>query len=171
MTGPPPAPKREMVLDVQGLGIIMYSPSSVASIREGDDYLEAHYWNPDDVEEHIQAGSIVTFATSTPGTFVLRFHEGYPGDRRLADAEFKLRLGVRSDGILVIRDLYELLDWREGFDPEEAIPLPAGIYHITLVSNRPASGRLGDNQVIDIWFQQVPEFPALARDGVPTLIR
>jgi hypothetical protein len=165
-----PAPKSEMALDVAGLGIIMFSPSAATHIREGEDYLQPHYWRPEDVEEHVQAGSIVAFATSTPGTFVLRFHEGYPDEQRLSDAEFKVRLGVRSDGILVVRDLYELLDWREEFGPEESIPLPAGIYHVTLFSNRPHSGVLGDNQVIEVYFQPLDEFPALARQGVPTLI-
>lgn len=98
-----------MVIDIVGLGIIVYSPSSAAHIREGEEYLEAHYWAPEDVQEHIQAGTIVAFATSSPGTFVLRFHEGYPSAERLEAAEFKLRLGVRSDGVVVFQNLYELM--------------------------------------------------------------
>lgn len=158
-----------MAIDVTGLGIIMYSPSSAAHIAEGQDYLTEHYWDDDDVQEHIQAGTIVGFGTSSPGTFVLRCHAGYPDDGRLAAAGFKLRLGIRCDGIVVFRDLYDLTDWIGQYPSDQAISLPAGIHHVTLASDLPASGVLGDHQIIDVYFQPLREFPALARQGVPTL--
>lgn len=159
----------EIIIDIVGLGIIVYSPSSAVHIGEGEDYLAAHYWAPADVQEHIQAGTIVAFATSSSGTFLLRFHEGYPSAERLGSADFKLRLGLRSDGVVVFRDLYELMDWAAEYPPEQSIPLEPGIYHVTLVSDMPTSGVLGDDQVIDMYFQPLDEFPALAREGIPTL--
>ena len=159
----------EMVIDVVGLGLIVYSPSSAAHIGGGEDYLQAHYWTPEDVAEHIQAGTIVGFCTSSPGTFILRFHGGYPSEAQLAAAEFRLRLGLRSDGVVVARDLYELTDWTSEFPREQSFRLAAGIYHLTLCSTMPASGILGDRQVVDVFLNPLDEFPALARTGVPTL--
>lgn len=159
----------EIALDIAGLGIILYSPSSATHISEGEDYLEEHFWKPEDVQEHVQAGTITVFATGTPGRFLLRTHDGYPSPAKLAGAEYKLRLGLRSDGLVVFRDLYELMDWTPEFPPDQVYPLEAGIYHVTLCTDTPASGVLGDDQVVDIYFQALDEFPALASEGIPTL--
>ncbi len=161
--------RREIVLDIAGLGIILYSPSSAAHIGEGEDYLEAHYWKPEDVQEHIQTGSIVAFATSSSGTYILRFHEGYPKPELRATTDFRLRLGLRSDGQVIFRDLYDLIGWTSAVTEEQTIQLAPGIYHVTLYSNLPASGVVGDDQVVDVYLQLLDEFPALAREGIPTL--
>jgi hypothetical protein len=162
-------PIREVWLDIAGLGIIVYSPSAATHLGEGENYFDAHYRSADQVQEHVQAGSIVVIATSTPGRFLLRLHDGYPTPERLNTADFKLRLGLRSDGTVVFRDLYDLMDWTAAFPPEQSVPLAAGIYHLTLTSDIPSSGVLGDDQVIDIHLQPLDEFPALARTGIPTL--
>jgi hypothetical protein len=159
----------QMTIDIAGLGIIMYSPSSAAHIAEDANYLEERYWDPRDVQEHIQAGSIVAFATGTPGRFHLRTHDGYPDPKTLEASEFKLRLGLRSDGVVVFRDLYDLMEWTAEFPEEQAIALEAGVYHVTLCSSTPSSGILGDDQVVDVYFQALDRFPALAREGIPTL--
>lgn len=162
-------PMKEITLDIAGIGIIMHSPSATAHIEEGADYLEANYCTPNDVQRHIQAGSIVAFGTCTPGTFLIRVVEGYPDDLTLELAEFKLRLGLRCDGIIIFRDLYDLMDWTVEFPHGHSIELPEGIYHVTLCSHTPESGLLGDNQVIDVYFQPLDSFPALATEGIPTL--
>jgi len=159
----------EVVIDVSGLGIIVYSPSSAAHIGEGEDYLEAHYWAPGDVQAHVEAGTIVAVATSSPGTYVLRFHEFAPSTARLDAADFTLRIGVRSDGVVVFRDLYELMDWTAEFPPEQSIRVGPGALLLTLCSDLPPSGVLGDGQVIDVFFQPVEELPPPARGGIPTL--
>ncbi len=111
MVAAAPRSTTEIAFDIAGLGIIMYSPSSAAHIHEGEDYLQPHYWAPADVRDHIQAGTIVAFATGTPGSFLLRIHDGYPGERLASAAGAELRLGLRSDGVVVFRDLYDLLEW------------------------------------------------------------
>jgi hypothetical protein len=61
------------------------------------------------------------------------------------------------------------MDWAAEFPPEQSIQLGPGIYHVTLMSDLPTSGVLGDDQEIDVYFQALDEFPALAREGIPTL--
>ncbi len=46
---------REIALDISGLGFILYSPPAVTHIPEGSDYLEKHFWQPDDVARHVMA--------------------------------------------------------------------------------------------------------------------
>ena len=71
-------PYREIAIDISGLGIIMYSPQFAAHIPEGTNYLRSHYLNANDVQEHIQNGTIVGFGTSSPGRFLIRLYFGYP---------------------------------------------------------------------------------------------
>jgi len=159
----------EIVLDIAGLGVLIYSPSSATHIGEGEDYLAERYWAAEDVQRHVQAGTVVAFATGSPGRFVLRLRDGYPSRGKLQAADFKLRLGLRCDGAVVFRDLYDLMDWTAEFPAEQSAQLAPGIYHLMLCSDRPASGTLGDNQVVDVYFQAVDDFPALASDGIATL--
>ncbi len=160
---------KEIALDIVGLGIIMHSPSATAHIENGADYLVASYSAPEDVDRHIQEGRIVGFGTGSPGSFVIRVLAGYPDDLALERAEFKLRLGLLSDGVVVFRDLYDLMEWTQKFPVEQSVALAEGIYHVTLCSSTPAGGVLGDGQIVDVYFQALDEFPALASDGVPTL--
>jgi len=161
---------REIDLEISGLGIILYSPASAAHIVEGSNYLRAHYVEPTEVQRHIQNGTIVGFGTASPGNFSLRFLSGYPTDARLLQARFKLRLGIRCEGGKVCcRDLYDLICWQPECPPEQMIDVDDGIYHLTLCSDRPPSGRLGDGQIIDIYLAQLEEFPQLATEGIPTL--
>ena len=67
---------KEITLTISGLGIIFYSPQSVEHIPEGANYLRSNYLNAEQVQAHIQAGSIVGFGTCSPGTFTMRFHSG-----------------------------------------------------------------------------------------------
>src|SRR5262245_39757925 len=112
----------EIELDISGLGIVMYSPSAIPAIKEGEDYLEANYREPRDVQRHIQAGSLVGFGTGSSGRFILRLRYGYPTIEQQRAVRFKLRLGVRCpDGVLVFRDLYDLMGWTSQFPPEQSI--------------------------------------------------
>ena len=160
----------EIVLDISGTGIIFYSPPFADHIAEGSDYLTSSYSDERQVQSHIQNGSIVAFGTGTPGTFILKFHSGYPEEQYIQKCEFKLRLGlVCSGGVVCFRDLYNLLQWRPDCPPGQTIQLQDGYYHVTLCSNPPESGVLGDNQTIDFYFQQLDSFPALSKQGIPML--
>jgi hypothetical protein len=71
------------------------------------------------------------------------------------------------DAAIVVRDLYDLMDWRSSYPASQAITVENGFYHITLVGNMPSSGILGDNQEIDIYLNKLEKFPALRYGGVP----
>lgn len=161
---------RSMVLDVSGLGVVFYAPFAVSHIAEGADYLSSNYTTEEQVQAHIQQGSLVGFGTGSPGTFVLRFFEGYPTESHLRDCEFKLRLGLDCRGGQVcFRDLYDLLNWRASCDPEQVLELKDGFYHVTLCSDLPSSGVIGDNQEIQVYLQELEQFPQLSKHGIPTL--
>lgn len=161
---------KQIRLYVAGMGIIFHSPESVSHIKEGEDYLSSNYTTEKQVQSHIQKGSIVGFCTSSPGTYVLRFHDGYPEEDVLQKAEFKLRLGLHCiGGIVCVRDLFELLDWQDDCSESQKVTLEDGYYHVTLISNLPDSGMLGDDQKIDVFLQKLESFPPLSTKGIPTL--
>jgi hypothetical protein len=162
--------RKEITLNTSGMGIIFYSPQSARHITEGSDYFTPNYSTEQQVQSHIQKGSIVCFGTGSPGTFSLKFHSGYPEEKNLKACEFKLRLGLHCEGGLVcFRDLFDLLQWRSACPPGQAIALDDGFYHVTLCSDLPESGILGDKQTINVYLQKLDAFPNLAKHGVPTL--
>jgi len=161
---------REIRLDIVGIGIVFHSPQSAEHIKEGTDYLASSYTSEQQVQAHIQKGDIVAFGTGSPGTFILKFHCSYPDERYLLTCDCKLRLALHCRGGKVcFRDLYELMDWQSECSPNQVIELEDGIYHVTLCSNRPPSGVLGDNQEIHMFLHKVDTFPRLAKEGIPTL--
>ena len=157
-------------IEIQGLGIILYSPFSTADIKEGEDYLSGHYSNASEVGPHIRNGTIVGFGTGSPGTFELQFFAGYPDQETLASLEFKLRLGIEvRNRTLCVRDLYDLLEWTAACPPKQTLSLDDGFYHVTLCGAVPSSGVLGDDQAILAYLNPLPAMPVLKVDGVPTL--
>jgi hypothetical protein len=157
-------------LHINDVGIICYSPESVSHIKEGEDYFTPHYSSPEVVLPHVLQGTLVGFGTGTPGDFALRLYSGYPDDAYAKHCEFKLRLGLHClGGTVCFRDLGDLRAWRKACPAEQTISLPDGYYHVTLTSDRPDSGILGDGQVIDVHFQPLPTFPRLKYVGVPQL--
>ncbi len=81
--------ERTMRLEISGIGIVFHSPRFAEHISEEEDYLESNYTTEEQVQSHIQKGTIVGFGTGTSGTFVLRFHTGYPDRQFLEDCDFK----------------------------------------------------------------------------------
>lgn len=161
---------RSICIDASGPGLIFYSPFSVASIRDGEDYLEIGFSDPDEVEKQALAGSLVGVSTGTSGRFHLKLFNGYPTDSEVASTQFKLRLGVEvRDRTLCIRELFDLLSWQSQCPESQIVDLDDGFYHVTLMSSEPPSGILGEDQVIRIYLQQTPEMPKLKYNGVPTL--
>lgn len=162
--------KNVMILNISGLGIVFYSRASAEHIVEGSNYLKSNYTTASQVQRHIQEGSIVGFGTGSPGRFILRFHSGYPEERQLQKCRFKLRLGLRCEGGLVcFRDLYDLMRWSKSCPSEQSLAVDDGIYHITLCSELPPSGILGDDQMIDFYMNRLDVFPRLAQQGIPAL--
>jgi hypothetical protein len=161
---------REIAVDISGLGFILYSPPAVAHIPEGSDYLEKHFWQPQDVARHVMDCQLTAFCTGTPGSFRLRFRDGARDEQAVDAADFKLRLGLEvHDGVMCIRDLYDLMQWFAECPEAQQLPIANGWYRLTVYSSRPASGILGDNQVIDIHLEPMLEKPKLRWEGVPSL--
>jgi hypothetical protein len=161
---------QKMTLDIAGLGIVFHSPVFAEHIPEGADYLASSYATEQQVQSHIQQGTIVSFGTGTSGTFTLNFCTGYPEKSFLQSCEFKLRLGLHCrGGVVCFRDLYELMDWHADCPANRTLELDDGFYHVTLCSNPPASGILGDNQAISVYLEKLPALPKLASRGIPTL--
>lgn len=159
---------KEFTLDIYGLGIIMYSDYATVHIKEGEDYFLKSYQTPQQVTNHIMQGSIVGFCTSSPGRYILKVRSGYPLEANLNSAEFKLRLAIDiRDGRMCVRDLYDLMDWRENCPINQYIELENGYYHITLYGDVPSSGILGDNQIIYVYLNKLNSMPILKYDGVP----
>lgn len=157
-------------LEISGIGIVFYSPAATQHIVEGTNFLSSGYTTEDQVQFHIQQGSIVGFCTGSPGIFTLRFHPAYPDDDYLHKCEFKLRLGLHCiGGIVCFRDLYDLLDWRATCPPGQILTLEDGFYHVTLCSDVPDSGILGDGQEINVYLQKLDALPDLSTHGIPTL--
>ena len=161
---------KQITLDIAGLGIVFHSPDFAQHISEGDDYLTSSYSTEQQVQSHIQKGTIVCFGTGTPGTFILTFHTGYPEESFLQSCEFKLRLGLHcSGGHVCFRDLYDLMNWHRDCPNRHTVELEDGFYHVTLCSNPPESGVLGDNQRVLVYLQKLREMPPLAKQGIPSL--
>jgi len=159
-----------MHLMTAGMGIILFSPSMADHIAEGEKYLQNHFWDPTDVQRHLQAGSIVGVCTGSPGDYHLEFRSGRPSLQELAASDFTARLGLRNvDGRIAVCDLFALVHWEKHVPEEQILPLPIGIYHLVFCTNKPVSGRWGDHQTIRIHMEQVTDFPAIPFNGVPML--
>lgn len=157
-------------LEIAGLGIILYSPISAAHIEDGSDYLNESFWDPDDVARHLTEGQITAFCTGTPGTFQLRFNSGPPDEAALAEAEFKVQMGLQvHGGIVCVRDLYDMMDWTVECPPDQQLSVKDGWYLLTAYSSAPESGVLGDDQVIEIAVERCPRKPSYPSDEIPML--
>ncbi|MCP4784402.1 MAG: hypothetical protein GY878_12700 [Fuerstiella sp.] len=157
-------------ITIAGLGIIFYSPFAVAHIKDGSDYLESDFWDPARVAEHVMDCQLSAFGTGSPGTYHIRLFDGHYSETEINDAMAAIRLGVEiRDGTLCFRDLYDLMDWQAECPVNQTTPVPNGFYELTVFTNRPKSGILGDNQAINIHFRSVPEKPRLKWGGVPDI--
>ena len=153
---------RQIAVDISGLGFILYSPPAVSHIPQGSDYLEQHFWQPEDVAKHVMAGQLTAFCTGTPGSFRLRFHDGPRDDQAVDASDYKLRLGLEvHESVICVRDLYDLMRWSAECPEAQQLPIADGWYRLTVYTSRPPSGILGDNQAIDIHLEAMQEKPTL----------
>lgn len=159
---------KEICLNIEGLGIIMYSDFAVAHIEERTDYFSQNYNTSKQVIEHIYNGTIVGFCTSSSGKFILKLKKEEPKKEELCLFEFKIKLGIEvRDERICIRDLYDLIDWKNESSKNNIVEMENGFYKIYICGNVPSTGILGDNQEIYVYFQKVARMPKLNYDGVP----
>ena len=82
----------------------------------------------------------------------------------------KLRLGIKvRDGTVCLRDLYDLMEWSATCPARQRVRVRDGFYRLTVLSDPPASGVLGDRQRIAIYFERTARKPAIRWQGVPDL--
>ena len=163
-------PFARLNLSIRGLGFILYSPFAVAHITDGDDYLQTHFWEPEAVAEHVNACTLTTFCTGSPGRFHLSLFDRSAPDKEVEGATMKLRLGIKvRGGVVCLRDLYDLMEWSAACPAEQQVRVLDGFYRLTVLSDPPASGVLGDRQKISIYFERMTRKPAIRWDGVPDL--
>lgn len=161
---------REIALEIKGLGMILYSPTAVAHISDGADYLQSDFSEPADVARHVMECRLTGFCTGSPGSFRLRFL-GRPPDNDVVEvSRFKLRLGLQvKGGVICVRDLYDLMEWSSACPDTQQLTVPDGWYRLTVFSSPPPSGILGDGQEIGIFLESVEHKPQLRWEGVPSL--
>lgn len=159
----------DLLLNINGMGIIIYSDYAVSQIAEGEDYFSNNYYDSEQVLNHIYNGTIVGFCTSSPGTYILKIREGYPAKTDLDISEFKLRLGICVKGKRIyFNDLFALMNWKTDYTDMPTLELEDGYYHITLLGNVPNSGILGDNQELLVYLNKLDMMPELKYNGIPT---
>jgi hypothetical protein len=160
----------EITLRTSGYGIVFYSPALAQHIGFGENYLEEHYESPEDVRDHIVKGTIVGFCTGSGGCYILRIHQGKPDNERITGSEHKHRLGVHSpDGIIYFRDLFDLLVWDPWCPDTQCVLVAPGYYRVTLLTNTPSSGIVGEDQIIEVYLEMWDQMPELRINGVPQL--
>ncbi|WP_339273915.1 hypothetical protein MKY59_22800 [Paenibacillus sp. FSL W8-0426] len=162
--------EKDIPIQIDGIGIILYSPFAVAHIDEDEDYLTQKYMTAQQVADHVNRGTIVGLSTGSSGKYILKIRDGYPDEHILDRSDFVLRLAVEvRDRQLCIRDLYDLMEWTSELPVEQIVVLDNGYYHITVFSNLPKSRIRGDRQEIHLYFHPLIEMPKIKHLGVPTL--
>ncbi|MBO5094321.1 MAG: hypothetical protein J6C33_08185 [Lachnospiraceae bacterium] len=163
--------EEQFQIEIDGLGIIFYSPQSAKHIKEGEDYLRQHYWKPEDVVRHVYDGSIVGIATGTPGVFDLNIYQNTDPDIEKLDPDFALKLCLNvTDQVVYFRDLYVLLRWEKESAEDIKVDMENGCYEVIVCSWIPESGIRGDHQRINLYFNRVETLPRLHYEGVPSLL-
>lgn len=160
----------EIPLDILGLGLILYSPKFTNEIPEGSDFLGERYWNPDDVSRMVRKGSIVGFCTGSPGIYFVKFMFGILDESMEQKYKFRISLGIEIvDEKFCVRDLYDLSKWTAKCPDEQIVEIGNGFYHLSLYSNPPQSGIIGDRQEIHVYVNKEQSMPKLTWEGVPML--
>lgn len=160
--------EQDINIYISGMGIVFHSGGILKEVKEGQNFFQTDFNQPEQVVAHIKKGDIVGFCTGSGGDYTLKFREGYPDSDIVKRYPMGARLAIIiDDGKLYIKDLFELMDWSS--DCENILELENGVYHITLCTQVPKSGIYGDDQEIYVYLQELDEMPLLAWEGVPQL--
>lgn len=161
---------KDINIQIEGMGIVMYSPKTNEGIPQGYDYLSNEYSVPGQVAEHLKKGDMVGFCTGSGGSYILKVREGYPSDEINEQYPISIRLGIDiQDNKMCFIDLFWLMEWYDDCPEEQSIELQKGYYHITLLTCKPTSGIWGDDQIIYVYLNRLPAMPELTWQGVPEL--
>ena len=156
-------------LQINGLGMIMYSPKSVTHISPGENYFKSNFGSGDQAMEHLKKGSILGLNTGT-GDFNINVF-WHPPPAKIAPDDIVLAFAIIVDGgAIIFRDLEDLTEWEPMPPPNQTVMANDGIYHLTLWTRTPHSGIIGDNQDIDVFIKPIDKFPSrFGYTGVPSI--
>lgn len=161
----------DLDLDIDGMGMVLYSEGAVQELEEGENFFEREYSTPQQVAAHIKKGDIVGFCTGSGGRYHIKFRDGYPDESLFEQYPVAIRLALDvKGGKISIIDLFWLMDWSRDCPGEQQLCVEDGVYHLTVLTARPASGIWGDGQEIYIYMQKLDAMPELAWEGVPQLL-
>lgn len=165
--------EKDIILELVGMGFIIFSDHAVEKIKKGENFLKTHYWKPEDVAKEVNSGGILGVCVGAPGTYIIKVREGFPCDEIRDNTKLKRRLSIKvSDGKVYFGDLYSLAWWEDTYAQyeEQSIKLDNGYYTILLAGNIPNTGQRGDDQIIYMYFIRDVEFKETQYQGVPDFI-
>lgn len=161
---------QDILLTIDGMGIVIYSNEAMKNIEEGDNYFTKEFATPQKVSEHIKRGDIIGFNMGSSGTYNLHIRQGYPSIEIIEKYPISARLALNVLGNKVsFIDLYWLMEWSEYVPEEQTIEIEEGVYHVSVLTQKSSGGKIGDNQDIYVFFNKISEMPKLLWDGVPQL--
>lgn len=121
---------------IAGLGFIIYSDYAVEKFEEGEDYLEDFFLDGDNVVESINKGEIIGIATGSSGECVFKFLDGEPDGEYWAGHDFSFQVPINvKGGRIIIRDLYDMLEWTSEVPMEQTLEVEDGLYSIIVVGS------------------------------------
>lgn len=162
--------RRSIRIEVAGLGLVLHSPWATQGIPSGSDFLLEHFTSGRDVAELTNRGAIVGVCTGSPGSYLLEFHSGPLDEEAVLAADHRVRLCLEiRDETLCVRDLYDLMSWRQEAPKAQCMELPDGFYALTAYTSLPPSEIVGDDQVIFVHLESTPSLIETAHRGVPLL--
>ncbi|MCM1252195.1 MAG: hypothetical protein NC321_05190 [Clostridium sp.] len=161
---------KDIELVIDGMGLVIYSNAAMKYVIEGEDYFRNEFSTPEKVAEHITKGDIVGFNTGASGKYNIKVREGYPDEEinKLFPVSIRLALDVKGNKISII-DLFWLMEWSDYVPEEQQTEVEEGIYHLTILTNKPSSGIWGDDQDIYVFMNKLDKMPVLNWKGVPQL--
>lgn len=164
--------EKDIIIDIDGLGIAFYSPKTVSYIKKDYDFLNNEFMKPEDIANHIMKCDISAFCTGSPGKFILKIRKGNPSNEKYNEYDIVTRLGINvKDNRINFVDLFWLSSWDTDVSSEQTIELDNGYYYITAMTKIPESKKYGDNQIIYLYFDKVNSKPKLKYYGAPILFK
>lgn len=123
-------------IEIDGLGFIIYSEGAISHINEGENYLESHFMDGEEVVDSINKGEIIGISTGSSGECVFEWIEGEPKPEFYESHDFAFQVPINvTGGKIIIRDLYDLADWTKEPPVNQVLEIEDGLYSIIVVGS------------------------------------
>ena len=132
---------KDIILPLDGLGMLFYSEGAVKHIPVGEDYFEKVFSQPQKVSEHIRQGDMIGICTGGESAdFELRFRSGSPSEEIQQKYPAQLQFAIHVMGTkLNVVDVYWLMRWKNDCPKEQQVEIESGIYQMTVCGEPPLS--------------------------------